>query len=113
LFDLKSKEELELTHHGYFKPLCHHATKFFTKNFISTTKYYVVDIYLAHKDMTINFSSKESSIGFAYLKALLEQEILKAFIPCPWCLLETIECLTEFVQRLGRLGSSKPDGCST
>jgi hypothetical protein len=31
--------------------------------------------------MTINFSSKESSIGFAYLKALLEQEILKAFIP--------------------------------
>jgi hypothetical protein len=28
--------------------------------------------------MTNNFSSKESSVGFAYLKALLEQEILKA-----------------------------------
>jgi hypothetical protein len=54
--------------------------------------------------MTINFSSKESSIGFAYLKALLEQEILKAFIPCFWCLLEPIERLTEFVDMIRTLG---------
>jgi hypothetical protein len=53
--------------------------------------------------MTINFSSKESSIGFAYLKALLEQEILKAFIPRSWCLLEPIEHLTEFVDMIRTL----------
>jgi hypothetical protein len=113
LFDLKSKKELELTHHGHFKPLLHDPTKLFTKSFISTTKYYVIDIYLAHKDMTTNFSSKESSMGFAYLKALLEKEILKAFIPCSWCLLETIERLTEFVHMIRMLGIFKPSGCST
>jgi hypothetical protein len=57
--------------------------------------------------MTINFSSKESSIGLAYLKALLEQEILKAFIPCSWCLLEPIERLTEFVDMIRTLGIFK------
>jgi hypothetical protein len=57
--------------------------------------------------MTINFSGKESSIGFAYLKALLEKEILKAFIPCSWCLLETIERLTEFVHMIRTLGIFK------
>jgi hypothetical protein len=56
--------------------------------------------------MIINFSSKESSIGFAYLKDLLEQEILKAFITCSWCLLEPIERL-EFVDMIRTLGIFK------
>jgi hypothetical protein len=62
---------------------------------------------LTHKDMTINFSSKESSIDFAYLRALLEQEILKAFLPCSWCLLKTIERLTKFVNMIRTLGIFK------
>jgi hypothetical protein len=71
---------------------------------ISTTKYYVIDIYLAHKYIIINFESKESRIGFAYFKALFEQEVLKAFIPCSWCLLKPIERLLEFEDVVGELG---------
>jgi hypothetical protein len=39
---------------------------------ISTTKYYVIDIYLAHKDIIANFMCEESRVGFAYFKALFE-----------------------------------------
>ena len=60
---------------------------------ISTTKYYVIDIYLAQKYVFANFVSENGSIGFAYFKALFKQEFLKAFIPCSWCLLKPIECL--------------------
>ena len=48
LLDLKSKEELQLTHHGHLKSLGHDPTKLLTKRMISTIKYYVIDIYLAH-----------------------------------------------------------------
>ena len=43
---------------------------------ISTTKYYVIDIYLAHKYIFANFVSeqghKEGRVGFAYFKALFK-----------------------------------------
>ena len=55
LLDLKFEEELQLTHHGHLKSLCHDPTKFLTKSMISTTKYYVIDIYLSHKDTFTNF----------------------------------------------------------
>ena len=58
LLDLKSKKELELSHHGHLEPICHNPTKFLTKSHISTTKYYVIDIYLANKDIIIDFVSK-------------------------------------------------------
>ena len=80
---------------------------------ISTIKYYVIDIYLAHKYIFTNFMSEKGRIGFAYFKALFKQEFLKAFIPCSWRLLKPIEHLLEFVDMLGNLGSSKPGGCST
>jgi hypothetical protein len=76
LLDLKSEEELQLTHHGHLKSLCHDPTKLFTKLMVSTTKYYVIDIYLAHKYIFIDFPSKEGKIGFAYFKALLEKNSL-------------------------------------
>ena len=31
LLDLKSKEELQLSHHGLLEPICHYPTKFLTK----------------------------------------------------------------------------------
>jgi hypothetical protein len=71
---------------------------------ISTSKYYVIDIYLAHKYIIINFASKESRIGYAYFKALFEQEFFKAFIPCSWCLLKPRERLLEFEDVAGELG---------
>ena len=70
---------------------------------ISTTKYYVIDIYLAHKNIFTNFVSEKDRIGFAYFKALFKQEFLQAFIPCSWCLLKPIECLLEFVDMVGKL----------
>ena len=81
LLDLKSEEELQLTHHGHLKSLHHGDTKFPTKSMISTTKYYVINIYLAHKYIFTNFVSEKDRVGFAYFKALFKQEFLKAFIP--------------------------------
>ena len=74
---------------------------------ISTTKYYVIDIYLANKDIFINFASEKGRIGFAYFKALFKKEFLKAFIPCSWCLLKLIERLLEFLDVVGELGIFK------
>jgi hypothetical protein len=58
LLNLKSKEKLQLSHHGHLKPICHNPTKFLTKSHIITTKYYVIDIYLANKDIIIDFAGK-------------------------------------------------------
>ena len=74
---------------------------------ISNTKYYVIDIYLAHKYIFVDFVSENSRIGFAYFKALFKQEFLKAFIPCSWCLLKSIERLLEFVDMVEELGIFK------
>ena len=52
--------------------------------------------------------SKECRVSFAYFKALFEQEFLKAFIPCSWCLLKPIEHLLEFIDMVGELGIFKP-----
>ena len=82
LLDLISKEELQFTHHGHLKSLGHDPTKFLTKRMISTTKYYVIDIYWAHKYIFANFVSEKVRTGFAYFKALFKQEFLKAFIQC-------------------------------
>jgi hypothetical protein len=70
-------------------------------------KYYVIDIYLAHKYIIFNFANKESRIDFAYFKALFEQEFLKAFIPCSWCLLKPIERLLEFEEVVWEIGIFK------
>ena len=53
---------------------------------ISTTKYYVIDIYLAHKYIFANFVSEKGRIGFAYFKALFKQELLKAYHALGACL---------------------------
>jgi hypothetical protein len=95
--------ELQFTYHGHLKSLGHDPTKLFTKLMVSTIKYYVINIYLAHKYIFINFASKKGRISFAYFKALLDQEFLKAFIPCSWCLLKPIECLLEFIDVVGEL----------
>ena len=71
LLDLKSEEEGQLTHHRHLKSLCHNPTKIIAPSFVSRAKYNVIDIYLAHKDIFINFASEESRIGFAYLKVFL------------------------------------------
>ena len=46
--------------------------------------------------------SEESRVGFAYLKAIFHEKILKAFIPCSRSLLKPIERLMELVDVVGK-----------
>jgi hypothetical protein len=87
----------KLPHHRHVKPLGHDPTKIFIRFLISRTKYNIIDIYLAHKDIMFNFVSEESRIGFAYLKVFPYEKILKAFIPCSRSLLKPIERHMELV----------------
>jgi hypothetical protein len=49
LLHLEPKELVQLTHHRHLEFLCHHPAKLFTRLLVSRTKYYVIDINLAHK----------------------------------------------------------------
>jgi hypothetical protein len=49
LLHLKAKEVVQLAHHRHLEFLCHHPAKLFTGLLVSRTKYYVIDINLAHK----------------------------------------------------------------
>jgi hypothetical protein len=53
----------------HFELLCHHPAKLFTTLLISRTKYYVIDINLANKEITIACLCEKSRIGFTTLKA--------------------------------------------
>jgi hypothetical protein len=60
LFYLKSKEVGQLAHHRHLEFLHHHPAKFLTRLGTSRAKYYVIDIYLEYKQVTItSFSEKE------------------------------------------------------
>jgi hypothetical protein len=86
---------------------------FLSITWISRTKYYVIDIYLAYKQITIASLSEKSRINFLDLESIRNKEISKAFIPCSWGLLKSIEHLRELVHMVGYLSSLKPGGCST
>ena len=97
LLDLKSKKELQLSHHRHLKTFGHDPIKLFTPLLISRTNYNIIEIYLAHKNIIFNFMSEESRISFAYLKAFPLEKILKAFIPCSRSLFKPVERLMELV----------------
>ena len=52
---------------------------------------------MAYKEITITSLSKESRINFPNLENIGNKEISKAFIPCSWGLLKSIERLRELV----------------
>jgi hypothetical protein len=60
----------------------HHPAQLLTRVLISRTKYYVIDIYLVYKRITITSLSKESRISFSNLKSIRNKKISKALIPC-------------------------------
>jgi hypothetical protein len=68
---------------------------------------------LAYKKITITSLSKESRIGFPNLESIRNKEISKAFIPCSWGLLKSIERLRELVDVVGIPVLLKARGCST
>jgi hypothetical protein len=80
--DLKSKKELQLSHHRHLKPIDHDLTKLITKRLISITKNYVININLVYKQILVHLSSEESIIGFTNFKIIMGEKIPKAFIPC-------------------------------
>jgi hypothetical protein len=49
LLHLEPKEVGQLAHHRHLDFLCHHPAKLLTRLLVSRTKYYVIDINLAHK----------------------------------------------------------------
>jgi hypothetical protein len=97
LLHLKSKEVVQFTHHRHLKFLHHYRAKIFIRLLISRTKFYVIDIYLAYKQITITCFSKESRISFPDLESIGNKKISKAFIPCSWSLLKPIERLRELI----------------
>jgi hypothetical protein len=50
--------------------LRHYPAKLFTRLLVSRTKYYVIDINLAHKEITITSLCKKSGIGFSNLESI-------------------------------------------
>jgi hypothetical protein len=56
---------------------------------------------LAYKQITIASLSKKSRISFPDLERIRNKEISKAFIPCSWGLLKSIERLRELVYMVG------------
>jgi hypothetical protein len=67
---LEPKEVGQLAHHRHLKLLSHHPTKLLTRVLISRTKYYVIDINLANKKITITSLCKQSGISFPNLESI-------------------------------------------
>jgi hypothetical protein len=98
--DLKSKKECENHHHGHLKPIRHYFAKLITKEFVSRTKYNIINIDLAYKQIFTYFFSEESRVGLTNPKTIFNKEVSKTFIPYSWCLLKPIEHLMEFIDMI-------------
>ena len=62
LTDLKTKEELQLIHHGHLILLLHHVPKLIAISLVSATEDNVIHIDLAYKQFTIICLREESEI---------------------------------------------------
>jgi hypothetical protein len=97
LLHLESKKVGQLAHHRHLALLHHHPAKLFTRLLISRTKYYVIDINLANKKITVASLCEKSGIDFPNLESIRNKETSKAFIPCSWGLLKSTERLRELL----------------
>jgi hypothetical protein len=68
LLHLEPKEVVQLAHHRHLKLLSHHPAKLLTRLLVSRNKYYVIDINLAHENITVTSLSEKSGIGFPNLE---------------------------------------------
>jgi hypothetical protein len=60
LLDSKTKKEFEFSHYRHLKPINNDLAKLITKRFVSRTKDYVINIYLAYKNIFVYFSCEKS-----------------------------------------------------
>jgi hypothetical protein len=70
LLHLEPKEVAQLAHHRHLKLLSHHPAKLLTRLLVRRTKYYVIDINLAHKKVTVTSLSEKSGIDFPNLERI-------------------------------------------
>ena len=77
---LKTKEELQLAHHGHLILLLHHVSKLITVFLISAAKDNVINIYLAHKQFTIICLREECGIEGSRFEAIALQEVFDCII---------------------------------
>jgi hypothetical protein len=70
LLHMEFKEVGQLAHHRHLEFLHHHPAELLTRLLVSRTKYYVIDIYLAYKKITITSLFKKSGIGFPNLESM-------------------------------------------
>jgi hypothetical protein len=75
LLDLKSKEILQLPHHGHLKFLYHNSTKLLTRLLVSIPKDNIININLAYKQVFVNCFSEESRVGFSDFKTISEKKV--------------------------------------
>jgi hypothetical protein len=75
LLDLKSKEVLQLPHHRHLEFLYHDPTKLFTSLLVSRTKYNIININLAYKQVLCKSFSEESRIGFTDLESISDKKV--------------------------------------
>ena len=81
LTDLKTKEELQLTHHGHLILLLHHVSKLITVSLVSAAEDNVIHIDLAYKQFTIVCVREESGIQGTRFEAFALQEVFECVIP--------------------------------
>jgi hypothetical protein len=70
LLHLKSKEVVQLAHHRHLELLHHYPAKLLIRLLISRTKYNVIDIYLANKEITITSLCEKSGTNFPNLESI-------------------------------------------
>src|SRR6187399_1583243 len=100
LTNLKTKEELQLTHHGHLILLLHHVTKLITVSFVSAAEDNVVHIDLADKQFIIICLREECGIQGSRFEAFALQEVFECVIPSTMGLFEAIQCLVELVYHI-------------
>jgi len=76
LFDLQSKEEVQLSHHAHFKFILRAFCKIFTKRFISSTKYNIMNVNSYNQDILHFLFIKKMVLILPMLKSL---SIIKDF----------------------------------
>ena len=92
LTNLKTKEELQLTHHGHLILLLHHVPTLITVLLVGAAEDYVIHIYLAHKQFTIICLREECGIEGSWFEDFALQEVFDRIIPCARSLFEAIQC---------------------
>jgi hypothetical protein len=77
LLDLEFKKECENSHHGHLKHIRHYFVKLITKEFVSRTKYNIISVDLAYKQIFNIFLAKRVESSLPIVKLFLIRKSLR------------------------------------